>query len=91
MSEYQVPPTYYHGRRWDAPVMDEAVEMDDDAAKLLLAGESKCDHCQEPLLYTENVLMLPYLVGHTECQIRAAIGNVVHLEGRCICSRSAAE
>lgn len=80
------PQVFYHGKLWDAPMTDLAEKMSDRLAKSVLTGNVPCDLCAEPLLYEQNILLLPYIGGHLECQIRSVMGNVQHLEGRCICN-----
>lgn len=84
--EYAPLPTYYHGRKWDAPMTDDAIEMSDELAVALLDG-SQCGLCGEPMLFEDDVFLTPYAVSHLECNVRAGMGDVQHLEGRCgVCS-----
>lgn len=69
-------PILYQGRKWDAPMTDEAVEGE-------ITGD--CDLCSEPILPEDNALQLPFMTTHLECQLRSGLGNVEHLERRCIC------
>lgn len=83
-------PTYYYGRKWDAPFTDDAIEMDRAFVEMMLATDSeatKCSFCQEKMTLDDDLFLTPYNVGHLECHIRPAMGDVQHLEGRCICSR----
>ena len=43
-----------------------------------------CVHCSEPI---ESGAVVEYLNGaaHPNCTLRAVIGSVAHLEGRCSC------
>lgn len=72
-----VPPTYYQGRLWDAPFTDGAIQRD-------LTGQD-CVLCGEPILETDDAVYLPYIHGHLECHLRSGMGDVQHLEGRCLC------
>lgn len=64
---------------------DDMIEMDEATARRLLDGSRKCPICQEPLLYGESIIAAMQ-ISHTECQIRAVLGDVAHLEGRCSCA-----
>lgn len=75
-------PVYYHGRNWDAPMTDDAVPAN---AYLLSTLPSPCDLCQESMEIGEDLLFLPYMRTHLECNLRSAMGDVQHLEGRCLC------
>lgn len=79
-------PTYWHGRKWDAPLTDESTEMDEALAAALLDGSTVCTLCEEPLLFEDDVFLTPSMVTHLECNIRMALGDVPHLEGRCMCN-----
>lgn len=74
---YEVPQTIYQGRKWDSPMTDEAIRG-------TVTGD--CDMCQEPILPEDNALQLPLMKAHLECHLRAGLGSVEHLEGRCSCS-----
>lgn len=80
-------PTYFSGRRWDAPMMDDSVEIDAAFLEKVLATNhlDGCAFCGEPLVFGENIFMTATTVSHTECNIRAGMGDVAHLEGRCSC------
>lgn len=78
-------PTYYWGRKWDAPVTDDAILMDEALVDGLLPHP--CDLCREAMTKEDNILLTPGMSTHLECNIRSALGDVQHLEGRCICSR----
>lgn len=71
-----LPPTIYQGRKWDAP-------MTDDAIKGEVTGD--CDMCREPILPEDDALQLPLMRAHLECHVRSGLGDVAHLEGRCFC------
>lgn len=83
--------TYYHGRKWDAPVTDDSIDLA-YAAESLLGNDDKplfCDLCQERLTMDDDVLFQPAMKGHIECVIRSFVGDVQHLEGRCgICDHT---
>jgi hypothetical protein len=70
--------TYYQGRKWDAPMTDDAIERD-------LSGHT-CVMCQESITADDNAIMntQPW---HLECSIRSGLGDVQHLERRCLCFR----
>ena len=72
---------YYHGRRWDAPMMDDAKELE----HLVVSG-AHCQLCDEPMLdSTDDVVLFPHLTCHLECLLRSVMGSVEHLEERCLC------
>jgi hypothetical protein len=72
---------YYHGRRWDAPFMDGARELE----HLVVSG-ALCEVCTEPMIDSvDDVLLFPYLTCHLECYLRLTMGSVAHLENRCAC------
>lgn len=71
-----LPPTVYQGRKWDAP-------MTDDATEGTVSGP--CDLCTEPILPEDDALQLPFMRTHLECNLRSGMGDVAHLEGRCFC------
>lgn len=77
-------PIYYRGRLWDAPMTDGALPMTDELANALLP--QPCALCQEAMLPTDDLLFTPGTCAHLECHIRIGMGDVAHLEGRCICS-----
>lgn len=68
--------SFYQGRRWDAPMADDAVLAD-------LTGQT-CGMCQEPVVEGDDAMALGSTF-HTECLIRSTLGDVAHLEGRCLC------
>lgn len=78
--------TVWHGRKWDAPLTDDALEFPEETARLVFDGRTSCDHCGEPMVYGENILLLPHIHGHLECHLRSMLGDVAHLEGRCTCN-----
>jgi hypothetical protein len=78
-----MPDIYYHGRLWDAPMTDDALP----ATEEILANLRPCDYCAESLTETDDILITPYLHTHLECSLRSVLGDVQHLEGRCLCSR----
>lgn len=79
----ELPPVKYQGRWWDAPFTDDAVQAD-------LSGRD-CEYCREPITQDDDAVWQPYVLGHLECHLRSALGDVQHLEGRCICSGGPAE
>lgn len=86
LDDDDLPPHYWHGRKWNAPMTDHAQEMSEEQVRTLLDGSHNCVMCQEPLLADQNVIQTPYgQLWHLECEIRSALGDVQHLEGRCIC------
>ena len=80
----------YFGERWDAPRVDNAIEVATPVGQ-------KCLYCTEPVEDGDRGLMTPYVRDvdgeassgiapvHMECDLRMAIGNVAHLQGRCRC------
>jgi len=68
--------TLYQGRLWDAPMTDDAERAD-------LTGRD-CGMCQEPVVEGDDALLMGGLF-HTECLLRSSLGDVPHLEGRCLC------
>jgi hypothetical protein len=85
--------TFYHGKKWDAPFMDDAFLMPDQMWRFLLSDDTgfvvnkTCAFCGEELVFEDNAFMAPsFRQSHTECYIRSGMGDVAHLEGRCICS-----
>lgn len=67
---------YVHGRWWDAPATDDAKEFD-------LTGTT-CSMCQEEVTTDDDAVMMGSIF-HTECWLRAGLGDVAHLERRCLC------
>lgn len=82
----------WFGPKWDAPITDDSPECKPPL------GE-KCIQCQEPILEGERGVTMPYLTiddktreylnrrgaVHLECHMRSVLGDVAHLERRCIC------
>lgn len=81
--------TYYWGRKWDAPMTDDSRELPTDVAEAMFNGEvvTRCPFCVEPLGIEDDIFITPSIRSHLECNIRSAMGDVQHLEGRCLCSR----
>lgn len=77
-------PTYYWGRHWDAPMADDAVKMSEELVAALLPQQ--CTLCQEAMTVDDDLLFTPGMCAHLECHLRIGMGDVAHLEGRCICS-----
>lgn len=69
--------TIYQGRKWDAPMTDDAVEG-------VITGD--CTLCREPITPEDNAIRTPWMNTHLECNVRSGLGDVQHLEGRCICA-----
>lgn len=72
-----LPPMGYHGRLWDSPMTDGMPKVD-------LTGE-ECFYCGEPIAADDDALRLA-TTSHTECVLRSVLGDVAHLEGRCLCA-----
>ena len=68
--------TLYQGRRWDAPATDDAIEAD-------LAGKH-CAMCEELITGEDDAVRMGSYF-HTECWLRAGLGDVAHLEHQCLC------
>lgn len=73
---------HYQGRLWDAPLTDGAIKVD------YLTGLS-CILCREEITAKDDAILntwanQPY---HLECYIRGPMGDVAHLEKRCMCFR----
>ena len=62
--------TVYQGRKWDAPMTDDAVEG-------VVTGT--CSLCQEQITPDDNAIATTYMRTHLEWDVR-------HLEGRCSCA-----
>ena len=88
MSPY---PVQFFGTRWDAPVVDNAVEAPIPVGEL-------CLYCDEPIETGDRGLFTTYVdlgadgkpesharAVHMECNLRASVGSLAHLEGRCSC------
>lgn len=73
----------YFGRRWDAPAFDDAIEIPTPVGQL-------CLWCGEPIEAGDNGSTMGSPTGvqpvHLECFLRSLLGDVPHLEGRCLCS-----
>lgn len=80
-------PVYYRGRLWDAPFTDGALPMPDELAESLLPAP--CIWCDEPMAADDDILLLPAITAHLECHIRSFLGDIQHLEERCLCFRGA--
>ena len=89
---YEVPPTRWFGRRWDAPMLD------DNVVEVPVPAGQPCMYCGELIAAGDCGLMRIALGGtakeptaslkpaHMECDLRTMIGDVAHIEGRCRCS-----
>lgn len=78
-------PTYYYGRKWDAPLTDDAILMAEELVAALFPQPCSC--CQEPVTAEDDIILTPGMCTHLECNVRSILGDVQHLEGRCMCSR----
>lgn len=76
-------PIYYHGRKWDAPLTDDAIEMAEELVAALLP--QPCALCREAMTVEDDILLTPGMSAHLECNLRSGMGSVAHLEGRCLC------
>lgn len=76
-------PTYYYGRKWDAPLADNAIPL--SGALLALITTAACDFCQEAFAEDDDILIQPFSKGHLECYLRSGMGSVAHLEEHCSC------
>ncbi len=77
-------PTYYWGRKWDAPMTDGAILMNETLVYALFP--QPCNLCSEPITPDDDIWITPGMCFHLECTIRVFSGDVRHLEGRCICA-----
>lgn len=66
----------YQGRLWDAPATDDATKAD-------LTGRH-CTACGEEIAASDDAVRMGSYF-HTECWIRSGLGDVMHLERRCLC------
>jgi hypothetical protein len=94
---YEVPPTQWFGRRWDAPLLDGCV------VEVPVPVGRSCLFCGEPIAAGDCGLMRLALGGtpekptaswepaHMECDLRTMIGDVAHLDGQCRCSGAAVD
>lgn len=86
------PVTVYFGERWDTPLLDGRIHQVPTPV-----GE-QCLHCAEPITEGDRGLLRACirdnagLAGltngsvepvHLECDLRASLGNVKHVSGRC--------
>ncbi len=55
------------------------------------AARHQCDWCGEPLLPSEIIDPAAPKFMHHECVLRAVIGSVAHIEGRCSCYTTGSE
>ncbi len=78
---------FFWGRKWDAPMTDDMLPMPPEIAQKM-ADRTECAWCQERLdLDQDDILFLPHTTAHLECHLRSALGDVQHLEQRCLCYR----
>lgn len=77
----------YFGDRWDAPMLDDAVQV------ATPVGEP-CLYCREPIVAGEQGAMVVHIYAahaaairpaHRECHLRAVLGGIAHVQGRCTC------
>ncbi len=83
-------PIYYYGRKWDAPLYDDAHLVSEEFAQAMFGGgvpAATCSFCGEQMTLDDDLLIQPYAIGHLECHLRSALGDVQHLENRCLCAR----
>lgn len=72
-------------------MMDDSMRMSPNFWMAMTRPETgevehqNCDLCGELLQGDENVFLTTTMQSHTECRILAAMGDVAHLEGRCVC------
>jgi hypothetical protein len=93
VNEFSVtaPKTLFFGTRWDAPMLDNAEPVPTPIGWA-------CLHCGEPVVDGDQGVMRACLTSlddgtaagrwrpaHRECDLRAMVGSVAHLEGRCSC------
>jgi hypothetical protein len=74
-----MPEMCYFGERWDAPILDDAVEVE-------VPVGVPCMFCEEP--FEEGDSGWVYASGqptHTECGLRSVLGGVNHQLGLCSC------
>ena len=70
---------HYHGRKWDAPVTDDAIKVD-------MTGLI-CVPCGEVIGPDDDGILNTWAnqPHHLECYIGPIFGDVAHLEQRCRC------
>lgn len=76
---------YYWGRLWDAPFTDDALPLPQGLFEHYVQDGRTCDLCKDGLALDDDVVVMPYILAHLECHLRSALGDVAHLEGRCLC------
>lgn len=71
---------HYQGRKWDAPMTDGAVEV------TYMTGKT-CIGCEEKITAEDNAILNTWAnqPHHLECYLRPGLGDVAHLEERCMC------
>lgn len=75
--------TLYQGRLWDAPFTDDAIQA--------AICDNDCILCQEPIGVHDDAVATTFIIAHLECHLRSALGDVQHLEGRCVCPGGSGE
>lgn len=77
----------FFGERWDAPRVEESIQVPTPVGEL-------CLHCEEPIEEGDRGVLMPYIDAgmnthvravHMECDLRAVLGGIAHLERRCTC------
>lgn len=85
----------FFGQRWDAPMLDDGIPV-------ATPTDMECLYaCGEPIIEGDQGVLVPCIdldeagkpfakmtASHRECWIRAGVGSVAHLQGRCDCRRS---
>lgn len=74
------------GGKWDAPVCDAAAEVSTPVGR-------PCLHCHEPIGVGDRGLLRMTVTAdgarveplHRECDLRAMVGSLGHVRGRCAC------
>lgn len=77
---------HYFGERWDAPAFDDAREVPTPVGEI-------CGYCEEAVAEGDSGILMTFLESlgarqrpvHIECWLRAALGDICHLDGRCTC------
>lgn len=81
------PVLVYFGRKWENPMLDAGMWL-----RVKVPMGWRCLRCSEPIDASDRGIFLSVdnpdaelCPVHLECQLRAVVGNVLHLEGRCGC------
>ncbi len=91
-----VPIRMYFGRKWDAAMFDDGIWV-----KVDVEPGQNCPFCYESIEPDGDIGLIVLAVlrmsapedhpcaelvpVHMECHVRSVMGNVEHLEGRCLC------